>query len=369
MSDLKITREALYDMVWEKSLSQLAKEYQISDTGLKKICIRFNIPLPAQGHWSRMKLGKSFKKPTLPEMRSNETIILKKRITGEQVVSEKNFRTKQIIGEITGEFNPILSKEEFENETHPLIKSLEKDLEKRKGDSYGKFSGMWESSSSELNVRFSRSRQEVALRFLKKFLHIVNNRGHKVVVEGWSTTYLVIGEIKLEIALKERMKIIKEKKGTWDSQQYIPTGILYFQYGGWSKKEWTDEKESLDAQLPRIIAYLEEKANELNLEEMKRREWRRVRDEEEKRNQQLLDLKKGEFKNFEKLVEQANRWNQSQILSAYITHHRINSKVPDEAWIKWAMEKAAWLDPTNSHEDELLGKYPPEFLKEPNKNW
>jgi hypothetical protein len=33
------------------------------------------------------------------------------------------------------------------------------------------------------------------------------------------------------------------------------------------------------------------------------------------------------------------------------------------------MEKAAWLDPTTTHDDELLGKYPPEFPKEPNKNW
>ncbi len=52
MSELKeitITRKQLCDMVWSEPLSRLAKKYQISDNGLRKICRRMKIPLPPNG--------------------------------------------------------------------------------------------------------------------------------------------------------------------------------------------------------------------------------------------------------------------------------------------------------------------------------
>lgn len=363
MDTIQLSREELFDLVWQKPFSHLAKDYQISDSGLRKVCLRLKIPLPSQGHWARLKLGKTYNKPSLPEFRTNEIITLQKRQTGDQIVSEKIYRQNQIAEEIKTLYQPLISESEFEGDSHPLIKSLEKDLGKRKGDSYGKFRGLIESSEGQFDVRFSRKIQEKAVRFLKKFLYIIDQRGHKISFEYRSRTGLNIGKIKLIIALREKLKINTEKDRKWDTPQYDPTGILTFQYDGYTKKEWTDEKESLDAQLPKIIAYLEEKAYERNLERMKDEERQRVQEDIQRKKQQLLYLKKSEFKNFEKLVEEANRWKQSQILREFITHISGTSKEPDEAWIKWALGKAAWLDPTTNHEDELLGKYPPEFPK------
>lgn len=359
--ELPITREGLFELVWQKPLSQLAEEYQISNTGLRKICVRFKIPLPSQGHWARIKLGRAFKRPSLPPFHTTDKILLKKRTTGDQVVSEKTFRQNQLITEIKANYESLLSEKEFGGFSHPLYKSLEQDLLIRKGENYGRFNEMWEPSRGELDVRFSRKIQKKALRFLKKLLYIIDHRGHKISIDWGSKTFLVIGEIKLQISLKERLKIVKEKRSTWDTHQYLPTGILFFQYDHFSKKEWTDEKERLDFQLPKILAYLEGKAYELNLERLEQLERQRIKEEAEKKKQQLLDLKKGEFKNFQLLVERANQWKQSQILKEYIIHLSGTPSQQDEAWIKWAMEKAAWLDPTSGHEDELLGKYPPEF--------
>ena len=39
-------REDLYKKVWEKALVQVAADYGVSDNGLKKICIKMNIPIP-----------------------------------------------------------------------------------------------------------------------------------------------------------------------------------------------------------------------------------------------------------------------------------------------------------------------------------
>lgn len=363
MDAIQLSREELFELVWQKPFSHLAKDYQISDSGLRKVCLRLKIPLPSQGHWARLKLGKTYKKPSLPKFETKEQIILEKRKTGEQVISEKTFRQNQIINEIKEQYAPLLSENEFSGVSHPMFKSLIEELKTKKGDGYGRFSDSWEPTRGEFDVRFSRSIQKKALRFLKKFLYIIDLRGHKISVDWGSTTHLVIGEARLKIALKERLKIVKEKRGTWDSQKYVPTGIMYFQYDGWSKKEWTDEKEILDIQIPKVIAYLEIKAHEKNLRILEERERRRIQEEQERRKQHILENKKIEFKNFQELMEKANRWKQSQILKEYINHIQKNEKEIDESWINWAMEKAAWLDPTVGKEDELLGKYSPEFPK------
>lgn len=50
---IRIEREVLHEQVWNKSMVQLAKDYGISDVGLRKICKRLNVPTPPQGYWAR----------------------------------------------------------------------------------------------------------------------------------------------------------------------------------------------------------------------------------------------------------------------------------------------------------------------------
>lgn len=63
---LVFSRQEFYDLVWKESLLSLSKKYRISDVGLRKICIRMNIPLPKNGHWAKIYAGKSvpISKPT-----------------------------------------------------------------------------------------------------------------------------------------------------------------------------------------------------------------------------------------------------------------------------------------------------------------
>ena len=53
-----ITRKQLYDLVWSTPMTKLAKKYLISDSGLRKICERMNIPMPKSGHWEKIRVGK-----------------------------------------------------------------------------------------------------------------------------------------------------------------------------------------------------------------------------------------------------------------------------------------------------------------------
>ncbi len=46
MEKITLTREELYHLVWSELMITIANKYLISDTGLRKICIGMDIPLP-----------------------------------------------------------------------------------------------------------------------------------------------------------------------------------------------------------------------------------------------------------------------------------------------------------------------------------
>lgn len=72
MKSLNLTRKELYDLVWEKPVSRLAEELGVKPSELRGYWIKFEIPLPEQGHWSRVQFGKEVTKSPLPPTSVNE---------------------------------------------------------------------------------------------------------------------------------------------------------------------------------------------------------------------------------------------------------------------------------------------------------
>jgi len=44
-----VTREQLYEEVRSVPITQLCQRYGLSDNGLRKVCKRLNVPVPARG--------------------------------------------------------------------------------------------------------------------------------------------------------------------------------------------------------------------------------------------------------------------------------------------------------------------------------
>jgi hypothetical protein len=63
---VEFTREALYQMVWERPVLVLAKEIGVSEVALAKACRKAGVPLPTRGHWAIIKAGRTIKTPALP---------------------------------------------------------------------------------------------------------------------------------------------------------------------------------------------------------------------------------------------------------------------------------------------------------------
>jgi hypothetical protein len=59
------TRQGLYDLVWSTPMVKLAKEFGLSDVGLRKTCVKHDIPTPPLGYWAKLNFGKPVKRPPL----------------------------------------------------------------------------------------------------------------------------------------------------------------------------------------------------------------------------------------------------------------------------------------------------------------
>lgn len=58
-------RDVLYQQVWSMPVLQLAKGYGISNSGLKKICLQLDIPIPPAGYWAKIRVGRAVGPPPL----------------------------------------------------------------------------------------------------------------------------------------------------------------------------------------------------------------------------------------------------------------------------------------------------------------
>ena len=64
-------RAELYALVWEKPMVHVAKHFGISDVGLRKICVKHDIPTPPLGYWAKLAHGKKVVQPPLPPLKSD----------------------------------------------------------------------------------------------------------------------------------------------------------------------------------------------------------------------------------------------------------------------------------------------------------
>lgn len=94
---MNITRYQLYEKVWAKPMTQLSKEFGLSDVGLAKICRKHGIPLPERGYWARIQAGQKTVKKVLPRKDYNPDLdiqekppVTKEVIQAKQAQKEKH---------------------------------------------------------------------------------------------------------------------------------------------------------------------------------------------------------------------------------------------------------------------------------------
>ena len=66
-NEFKISRQKLYEEIWDISTSKVAKKYNLSYSKLQQACKKANIPLPTQYYWGKYYAGTPVEKTPLPD--------------------------------------------------------------------------------------------------------------------------------------------------------------------------------------------------------------------------------------------------------------------------------------------------------------
>lgn len=354
MKTISLTRKNLYDLVWSKPITVVAKEYGVNYSDVRKTCIDNNIPLPENGYWSKIKFGKPVKKFALPvdsEKGDDFEIIITKKV-------KKNAGLIDKINEIeTASKQSIANAQRLKNPDILVVNAREN----LKGKKPWRDSGLVNTDSNFLKIMVSSSNIQRALRIMDSYIKLINSRGHKVLPKDGKLITDVYGEaITFYIQEKTKYQYITEEWG-YKSRTRIPTGKLTFRYYATfehNQRIIEDGLERLENKIPVIVAGIESLAQKEIDERLERERYRaeqkekeRIETERIKKERELIRMQKQDDENFETLLNQAQRWQKSKIVREYLNEIELQAKKHDELapelskWLKWAHDKTNKYDP------------------------
>lgn len=136
------TRLELFDLVWQKPMTHLSKELGLSDVGLRKICVKFGIPLPARGYWSRLQHGRQDPKPEIEFEKHNPLIQLPDESTAQS--REQMSLMRKLSKKAAEEIAPVVRtvqqlKDPRCIKTYQAIQERIRELEKKTGQRYDEY--------------------------------------------------------------------------------------------------------------------------------------------------------------------------------------------------------------------------------------
>lgn len=374
MENIELTRKELYDLVWENPLSKLAKKYNLSDNGLRKVCKKLDIPLPKNGHWQKIQFNKKVIKEKLPVNNTVETsITLKFRDNSETIINGEGNELNQLTKELQTVLKDTIVFPEKLTKPHQLIIDAKNDLKTKEPSYQHNIIGLLNTSSGILNITVAPQSVKRALLFMDVFIKALQKRGHKITVkEG---TKIVIDNMEMGIGLRERLKR-KIVKGTYyDSTELYPSNILSLSLYVYPAKDWTDTNTSkLEDKIPNIIAKLELQAIEEKRKAIERELWHIEYERKQKIEEDFKARRNRELSKTTKLFSDAEKFDKATIYRNFIeaTEQKAikENNLTDELkdWIKWANEKADWFDPFTNRQDELLNNNDREEFYKPKQS-
>jgi len=111
-----LTRAELYERVWSIPMTQLAREYGLSDVGLAKLCRRHRIPTPPKGYWPKRDRGEASLRRALP-------VLADTRLDTIKIRPPEQGRSNEAAGAVGGRPKPLkllVSREGIEPSTRGL---------------------------------------------------------------------------------------------------------------------------------------------------------------------------------------------------------------------------------------------------------
>ena len=375
---ISLTRPQLYDRIWTNPVSRVATELGLSDVGLRKICQRFEIPLPPLGYWAKKQYGKRVNQKALRPIEGLDSEAFEFRRDS----SEADQRLPD------PDVTTLLEREQLDvfrilvqdslSDPHELVERTRKSMAGTEPDDCGL---VRPKAKRCLNVAVSPALLDRAMLILDAVTKALDKRGIRIscneVSEG-AERVTVLGE-SLVFALEElteRRERKLTKEGREDVRlwgygrdcpryEYVPAGRLSIHIACGPvgvRHRWSDSgRQKLETLLNAFSRGLIHNAEGLKLArveaEKRRREFEKLQQarwEEAERQRIAEQRRREEQARLEELERLATNWRRSdQIrLFANAVERAAGDRGEDCApgsnlasWLSWARSKADELDP------------------------
>ncbi len=259
MKEVKLTRQQLYDLVWGEPLSSLTKKFVITEEDLRKVCKKFEVPLPKASYWLKLQLGtKAVTKTPLGVRISEERLLLNRRKEGDEKEKTKKERQAILQKEIERDkkLNLIVSEKLYKPEN--LIISVRENLLQNKVGKKEK--EIVKSSKGELSIQVSAKNIERALCFMDTLIKTLKLRGHEIILKNGQTLIKTATE-EIPVSCREKLSRVIIESEYGNRKELQANGLLSFRIEEkYNIEEWVDGKKRVEELLSNIICSLEMKA-------------------------------------------------------------------------------------------------------------
>jgi hypothetical protein len=359
-------REKLYEEIWSEPVSKVSKRYDISDVGLRKICMTLEIPLPPLGYWARLAAGKTVKKPSLPA--TNGATTYRRSVFKDPQDDELSLRTQTRIDEDATRAPdiPSVALRTSIEECLPLIKRIAKKLEGKTKDSRA-----WPYCDGVGLMRVNVSHQNSlrALLMLNALLETLVGGGYSLSSGGKEEgpAYVAMLDSKLTFRVRERgrqetIPLTREQLAEnkrLGYRRHSPTYIYHptnelelsvFTVGGTYATATTSDSRSasIETKIPGLVGKLRHLVIRDSVRAEMRVEQRAVAAAREAERTRLGAIRRSAMEQLKRVEEWASkleRANRLRVLAAEFEAKKLKSSddVVDAVWVRRA---ADWLDPT-----------------------
>jgi hypothetical protein len=395
---LTLSREDLYELAWSKPISELSKDFGISDVALAKRCRRLGIPLPGRGYWARVDAGQKPYRPKLPErepqwhdpgaltvaplasppsaesLASNSSDENKDELwLSERIAFEKPPENGIVVEQPPTRWDPVvrMHRDTLRAEVKDVLASkaaherFEKLPQRQKEGTWDKDGWKWRSmkSSGQRLLDYHKPRPfRVTLQTLERALAITNAiatagkaRGFILRDDEKDGRIAVVGHAaELQFRVTEQLET-KLRPSEWrkgETEKYkVPTGRLRITVtDGWREGPILEDKGNvrLETLLDRFFIALYKavikqwraaresriRQERERLDELRRAEEEKIRAEKERKAATERQKRK-------ELSDEARRWQEAQSIRSYVSW--VQSKATDAT----DLEDAQVSDPMN----------------------
>jgi len=381
---VQISVKALHQLIWEKPLSAIAKDWVINFQAITKACNKHKIPRPLSGHWTLVSLGKAPIITSLSDdIDGSMTITFRKRQkvqANKQALKQTSSKAKETKNKITvpkhiGKFHPLtqLAKQHYKKPTFEYDKLMV---------------SPWQIETYQFAV--SPEKFDRALKIFDSLLKYFDKQGWPFeITDNYSrrskVNAVVINDQIIKFKLREKTKQTPRALNSKEQQDraagryvyyekvLIPTGMFHLtieEYvDGNCKTAFIDKPgESIEDKLDEFVDSLIATSDYI-----KQRDIARVKEEQERHKQQELndffnkEVQK-EKDNIAFLFEQFENWQKAEKARQFVS--AIKQRIQDsgditkeqDKWLLWAeyvltiedpITKAIELSKVPRIEDEL----------------